>query len=78
MSGPIYIKTKPCFVCGAIPVGSVNDMTFCEAHSETVFMMQIEILSLESGAPTELIAIGIAELMAEIADDESGSEELDS
>ena len=74
MSGPIYIKTKPCFVCGAIPVGSVNDMTFCEAHSETVFMMQIEILSLESGAPTELIATGIAELMAQIAEEDDSDD----
>jgi len=78
MSGPIYINRKPCFICGAVPVGSVNDMNFCEAHSETVFMMQIEILSLESGAPTELIAYGVAELMADIADDDSGPEELNS
>ena len=74
MSGPIYIKTKPCFICGAIPVGAVNDMPFCEAHSETVFMMQIEILSLESGAPTDLLTIGIAELMAQIAEEDDSDD----
>ena len=74
MSGPIYIKTKPCFICGAVPVGSINDMNFCEAHSEIVFRMQIEILSLESGAPTDLLTIGIAELMAQIAEEDDSDD----
>jgi len=74
MSGPIYINRKPCFICGAVPVGSINDMNFCEAHSEIVFRMQIEILSLESGAPTDLLTIGIAELMAQIAEEDDSDD----
>jgi len=74
MSGPIYINRKPSFICGAVPVGSINDMNFCEAHSEIVFRMQIEILSLESGAPTDLLTIGIAELMAQIAEEDDSDD----
>jgi len=36
--------------------------------------MQIEILSLESGAPTDLLTIGIAELMAQIAEEDDSDD----